>query len=375
MYELRVLSGLHRGATLPLDDNPHVIGASDDADVVLVDPGIEAQHATLTLTDTGWLLTALEGELRSADSNQLQAEMELRPGDFVRLGAVWLTVVEEDAHWENPPPEPVDEQLEAAPTGEENEEEINEEDEGAADDAESVMSVADLTGELDDETASGRTEGDEREEREHGLAHHLRGRRVIYIPLAVLTVVSAAAAYAITSKPETAVSAKKLAEHAQLASRPKPSGRATDKTIAAAFDAVNADGAAERPLTGEELRKAFRKRLADADLLNRFDLQLMSESWTMQAALDDEEAARFERILTAFVKQHNIAFPIHAKVGNSEAMLPFKIRQVISGANASVVTQDGERMYVGDELRGVRLVAINGNNLTFAGKRRIEVKW
>jgi type III secretion protein D len=56
-------------------------------------------------------------------------------------------------------------------------------------------------------------------------------------------------------------------------------------------------------------------------------------------------------------------------------MLPFKIRQVISGVNASIVTQDGERMYIGDELKGVRLVTIDSSILTFAGKRKIQVKW
>jgi hypothetical protein len=114
-----------------------------------------------------------------------------------------------------------------------------------------------------------------------------------------------------------------------------------------------------------------------ADCLNTlcFDLTLQDEQWFMQAALDDEEAARFERILTSFIKQHNIAFPVHAWVGSAESMLPFKIRQVVYGSNASVVTQDGDRLYVGDEYRGVRLVAVAGDRLTFAGKRKIEVRW
>jgi type III secretion protein D len=371
MYELRVLSGLHRGATLPLDDNPHVIGASDDADVVLVDPGIEAKHATLSLTESGWLLSALDGSLRTADSNQSQTVIDLAPGDFARLGSIWLTVVEQDARWENPPPEPVDAQFDA----------VADEIPLAELESEAAMAAADASAaDVAQSAGAAQASGYENVADEHrgngrGLMHRLRGRRVVYVPLAVATVLSAAAAYAITSKPETAVSSKKLAEQAQSGSRPKSSGRPADKTIAAAFDAVNQDGTVERPLTGEELRKAFRKRLADADLLKRFDLQLQNEHWTMQAALDDEEAARFERILTAFMKQHQIAFPVHAKVGSSETMLPFKIRQVISGSNASVVTQEGDRLYVGEEYRGVRLVAIQGNHLTFAGKRKIEVKW
>ena len=94
MYELRILSGLHRGATLPLDDQPHLIGASDDADVVLVDSCISEQHATLSRTDTGWILTAGSGEIFSADSTKPRSFVDLAPGAFARLGDVWLMVVE-----------------------------------------------------------------------------------------------------------------------------------------------------------------------------------------------------------------------------------------------------------------------------------------
>jgi type III secretion protein D len=370
MYELRVLSGLHRGATLPLDENAHVIGASDDADVVLVDPGIEEKHATLSLTESGWLLSALDGTLRTADSNQPQTVIDLAPGDFARLGSIWLTVVGQDARWENPPPEPVDVQFE-----QDADEAPVDEPEDEPEDENAMAAAASETDATQDSAAAQPADAGEldAEAAGSGFMQRLRGRRVIYIPLAIGTVLSAAAAYAITSKPETALSAKKLAE--QAGTRQKSTGKPGDRTIAAAYAAMNQDGTTERPLTGEDLRKAFRKRLADAELLKRFDLQLQNEYWSMQAALDDEETARFERILTAFMKQHNITFPVHAKVGSSEAMLPFKIRQVISGSNASVVTQDGDRLYIGEEYRGVRLVAIQGNHLTFAGKRKIEVKW
>ncbi|MES2075945.1 MAG: hypothetical protein V4462_10060, partial [Pseudomonadota bacterium] len=152
----------------------------------------------------------------------------------------------------------------------------------------------------------------------------------------------------------------------------------TTTAAAAAATVVDVAGAGAAPapvLTGEALRGAFRKRLADADLLKRFDLDLQDQQWLMKAALDDEEADRFARILSGFVKQQRIDFHISAKIGSGESMLPFKIQQVISGANASLVTQDGERIYVGDEYQGVRLVAIQANQLSFSGKRKIEVKW
>lgn len=59
--ELRILSGLHRGASLPLGGERYVIGSSDDADVVLLDPGVADRHATLRHDGERWLLAALEG--------------------------------------------------------------------------------------------------------------------------------------------------------------------------------------------------------------------------------------------------------------------------------------------------------------------------
>ncbi|RZI42204.1 hypothetical protein EGT07_13345 [Herbaspirillum sp. HC18] len=356
MFELRVLSGLHRGATLPLDGRPHVIGASEDADVVLVDPGIAEKHATLTLADSGWQLSALGGTLRTADTNRPETSIDLPIGGFARAGDVWLTVVDEDTAWENPPPEPVDPPAEIAmdPAGE-------------IPEPEAVEQAAQASEEMpQDAEPAVEEEQDQLPSKPRWL-----GRRVVYIPIAA-TVLSAAAAYAITSRSDTALSAKKI--EALSRNRQGPSGKPGDKTIAAAFDSLNKDGTAERPLTADELRKAFRKKLSDADLLKSIDLTLQDNQWLMQGALDDEEAARFERILAAFTKQHNITFPVHAKVVSLESMLPFKIRQVIFGADASVVTQEGDRLFVGDEYRGVRLVAIDAGQVVFAGKRKIVVK-
>lgn len=359
MYELRILSGLHRGATLPLDDHPHVLGASDDADVVLVDPGVETNHATLSLTDSGWLLTALDGNILPADTNQSQAVLDLTPGDFARLGTIWLTVVEQDSPWENPPAEPLDalsDVMGAEDMAAEDLEPLAAMEETAIAEPAAESETAEVEESASEKTAAKAGEG-------------RRGRRLIFIPMAIGAVLSAAAAYAITSNPEPSSAFKKIDIQAQIGTQSTSHKGKTNWSTAEATPAPT------KALSSSELRSAFRKRLAEADLLKRFDLSLEDQSWSMKAALDDEEAARFERVLTAFITANNITFPVHAQVGNAESMLPFKIRQVITGANASVVTQDGDRLYVGDEYRGVKLAAIHDNRLTFTGKRKIEVKW
>lgn len=345
MVELRILNGYHRGATLPLRDAALLIGASEDADVVLVDPGVVAKHASLSLLEVGWALTALDGEVRSADSNARQDLLQLTLGDFARVGKIWLTVTDSGSSWKEPPLEPTDVPLDSAQMHD-----------GAAADVEQQPSAGDrLNSEAlpaDSETAQELTQNGSRK------------RRFFMIPVVLGTVLFAAAAYAITAK------------------YPGVSTKTTSVRAASTLTAVDGQvtttptgSQPEKKMSQEALRAAFRKRLEQVDLLKRFNLNLEDNSWSMQAALDEEEAMRFQRMLKIFMATNQITFPVEAKIGSSESMLPFKIQQVISGANASIVTQDGKRLYVGDEYHGMRLAAIDGSQLSFTGKRIIEVKW
>lgn len=341
MLELRILSGLHRGATLPLDDDAVVIGSDEAADVVLLDPGIETEHASLRKTSEGWAMSPLDGEVLSSDTNEPLQSLDLRPGEFGRIGRIWVTVVDSDAPWAEPPPDPVDieaDELHGDP------EELPPNDEAPPE-----------TGDAQDDGTGGEAEG---KAPEVEGKRKLGKSRLILGAVGIMAVLAAVGAFQLIGGTSEAMPFKPGIAGADSAQKGVP----------------GANSAAAAP-TQEELRTAFRKRLSDVDLLKRFDLNLRDNAWTMQAALDDDEAARFERTLASFIAQHKITFPVTAKVGNAEHMLPFKIRQVISGANASVVTFDGNRLYVGDEYQGMRLVSIQGSRLTFMGKRKIEVRW
>jgi type III secretion protein D len=325
----------------------------------LLDPAIEAQHARLRPAGGGWVLTPLDGEILGADTNQALDSLELSPGDFCRIGRVWMAIVDEGAAWTAPPEEPVDiapEELESGHDETDNAQAgIVDADNNAAagPDKDPDAAASDRPGETAVPARTGPAQQRE--------APEVAGRRkwsrpqLVLGSLVVLTVLAAFAAWMFAGVGPDTVPFKPGVSTAARDTPPK--------------------APAPPALTQEELRAAFRKRLAEVDLLKRFDLNLRDNAWHMQAALDDEEAARFERTLTGFVAQHKLTFPIHAKVGNAEHMLPFKIRQVISGANASIVTLDGVRIYVGDEYQGVRLLAVQGSRLTFAGKRKIEVRW
>jgi type III secretion protein D len=378
MYELRILNGLHRGATLPLDGQSLVVGASEDADIVLVDPGIETRHASVQLTDTGWALVPLDGSVRDEDSNRPQDALELQPGAFARVGQVWLTVVESDAPWQNPPPEPADAMFDAQ-AADPNANVVSEYADGDAEheegDEDELMNDGPLDepGAMDEAGADGETaavQAGQPAKRPAARKSGWRNARAVYVSLAAVTVLSACAAFAMSSKPD------KTAERPSLDTRGDLRSRSLAGASASASASASESAAAEpAALTPEQLRRAFRKRLEDVGLLRRFDLDLKDRAWHMKAALDDEEAARFGRVLVEFVKLHHITFPVNAKVGSAENMLPFKIRQVISGQDAGIITSEGDRVYVGDTFRGMRLASIEGNHLRFTGKRKIDVKW
>lgn len=364
MFELRILSGLHRGATLPLDDKPHLVGASEDADVVLVDDSIQPRHAMLSCTESGWAVYADGGDIFDANTNVRLPVIDLMVGDFARLGDIWIMIVRDDAPWVRHPPVPVD-----APSLSEEGAEL------ASATTEAPASIVETPASID---VSGMPGAVAPVVSADVAAPARRRHRVLAIPLLAMVVLSAAAAYALAPRslqPEgTSKNVMKTGNGAKL--QVNKSGKATISGINNTdASKSNLPLGATPELTSKQLAKAFEKQLADVDLLKRFDLTLEEDLWTMQGNLDDEETTLFERVLPKFLAQHHIKFPVNAKIVSVDNMLPFKIHQVISGLNASIVTQDGQRLYVGEEYRGVRVVSIQDNHLSFAGKRKIEMNW
>lgn len=428
--ELRILNGLHRGGILPLDETTLLIGAHEDADVVLVDPGICEHHASLQKTDAGWMLTADAGSVFNAEQSSPQMLLDLLPGDFFRLGETWLVISDSAAAWQGVPHIVAQSLAEDDVFGDADAEDavsdvhaMNEPvlvgemtsalagvsanaSAGVSANASADASAAEHAGEAaaDSTTVPTLPNGEPEATGAHSASTALRRfklprwRKWMIAPATLFALLSAVAAYAYTTKPslpklmhpemplawqtEKSSSATSASDKLNAPLRldtstggtsPIASSTATATSSATATSALASTEAA-RP-SPQALQAAFRKRMKDADLLQRFDFDLTDSAWSMRAHLDDEEGARFERILKAFVVEHKITFPISAKVGSAESMLPFQIRQIVTGNNAGIVTGDGDRVYVGDELLGVKLVAVVDNHLTFMGKRKIEVIW
>ncbi len=90
-WELRVHSGLHEGASAPLEPGEHALGADAQCAFILRDRGIAPRHALLESVERGWLLHRQDAESIPV--------LRLEPGQLARVGPVVLSVDAPDARW------------------------------------------------------------------------------------------------------------------------------------------------------------------------------------------------------------------------------------------------------------------------------------
>lgn len=103
LFELRVLSGLHQGAALPLFGEQWCIGAHQEADLELYDPGIADRHARLTRVDGRWIVQAQEGLLQDETGATLAHIANLIPGTEFSIGGIRLCIANAHSLWREAP--------------------------------------------------------------------------------------------------------------------------------------------------------------------------------------------------------------------------------------------------------------------------------
>ena len=86
---LRVLSGLHRGAEVPLDtDERYIIGSDAESAVVLCDRGVAARHCLIAADDYGWTCRALDASVMVGNRELKKGEAtSVEEFELIRCGA------------------------------------------------------------------------------------------------------------------------------------------------------------------------------------------------------------------------------------------------------------------------------------------------
>jgi type III secretion protein D len=132
---------------------------------------------------------------------------------------------------------------------------------------------------------------------------------------------------------------------------------------------------AGRAVSEDDLLAELKRQMGEQDLLQRVDFDFSADRLEMRANLDREEQERFERLLKKFDKTFHPKFEIVARIVPLKDLLPFKVVEATTGKGANVVTDSGDRLFVGDTLKGYRLAAVEPGKVTFTGRRHIEVAW
>jgi len=356
--ELRVLSGLHRGAALAVADGLLTMGASPRSDVMVADPGIAPEHVQITKQDGRCTLLPVGGQVFDAYGSALHEAAEVVAGAVYRMGEVWIGFFEESDPWLDAIPAP------ALPQGDIQQQPTIARQEPAP------MAAKTLRAKMTQALKARFTRWLQR------LRQDSRRRKVAVIAAAVLCAIVLPLAWMGTG-PATG-----SATNAAVRARAKAlvaAARAEQEPLPASGASTAASGpepAAKRPaLTPDQLAEQFQRFLADRSLLDKVELELANDRWDIRASLDEEDKSRLERALRNFQAKFAPPVAIHVSVVPLSDLLPFRVVQVSSGKAANVVLDDGQRLFIGDSAEGYKLMSVEQGKLVFSGRRTIEVAW
>ena len=124
-----------------------------------------------------------------------------------------------------------------------------------------------------------------------------------------------------------------------------------------------------------DVRQQLLKMLSERELSQRVSLQVINGQVALNGDVSLEDVELVSRMLSRFGELFDSAVPVISRVRVRDGTLPFKIVQIVGGPNGHVVLEEGSRLFVGDEVDGLRLVLIDNSKVVFDGAQRFEVRW
>ncbi|MBP0945393.1 FHA domain-containing protein [Pseudomonas alliivorans] len=304
LYELRVLTGLHRGAALPLNGEQWSIGSSSGADLALYDPGIKDRHCMLRLVDETWSLASSEGPVTDSEGHKVEAISQLEPGTPFAVNGVWLSVISANTEW------PAEDEEEPPQAAEESEPQS------------SMLSA-------------------ERDAQPVKPPRSLLGPMLLIASLLVF-----------------------VGALMWLLKREEPAPPAPQKPSRVVLKDTT------------EVKNVLLKMLTERELQKRVTIAEEQGKLFLHGDFDKDDLLQStSRMLLRFERQYNSPIQVLNALPTATAELPFTIIQISNTRLASILTSDGRRLFLGDEVDGMRFVDINEHKLVFEGERRVEVSW
>ena len=100
--ELRVLVGPQAGSCLSLAIGDYSLGTSDDCEIILMGPRLEAIHARLNFDGDQITIVPVDGKVSDSQGNEIIDTFPLTLGMPVDLGGIWVSIDNADAPWPDP---------------------------------------------------------------------------------------------------------------------------------------------------------------------------------------------------------------------------------------------------------------------------------
>jgi type III secretion protein D len=345
MLELRILSGLQAGARLKLPDGSYSLGHDESCDVVVREHGVEA--FALQLAIDGRLITATPGQTGcgTGRGDSRTEAFTLTPGQAFRIADLWLVVDDDGAPW----PEVRSWRDAAADMAREPEADDDELDDDDSED-DSTNAVADIS------------------------QRPRRYRRWLAVGCIATLVGGSALAFAF--KPLSQEAPAKPAPQAE-AKPPELStpGMPVPPTLPEPASMSAETSSSSKEPTVEEAMEELKQQLAEVRLDAEIMIAREGNAIRMSGNLDTARTRKLEALLVPFVKKYGDMVAINAQVQSVANHLPFRVNQIISGPMAHIVTDDGERIFVGGSYKGYRLTMVRSNKIAFAGARPVEIEW
>ncbi len=119
----------------------------------------------------------------------------------------------------------------------------------------------------------------------------------------------------------------------------------------------------------------LRSMLRDRELHDAVSVSKTQEGISLRGSLMPEQLELYQRMLERFKQQQRRAVVIIDHVKPFNRKLPFEIVQITSGERAHLVLADNRRLFLGDEVDGLRLTKIDKEHVEFDGDEHYEVRW
>jgi len=161
-----------------------------------------------------------------------------------------------------------------------------------------------------------------------------------------------------------------ISSPAQQLAKQEPVRPSNEKT-----KTTEAPGKKRIRLTGVDDVKRQLNTMLSERLLSDVSVEQTPEGLALSGHLKPESQLVYQRMLQRFKDRYDTPVALIDNVAAGTSGLPFTIVQIMSGPHAHLVTADGRRLYVGDELAGLRLTRIDDNRIQFDGDRHYEVSW